>query len=639
MAAKQGATGIAGIGKVTPSGDNYSYSPVTYSPEVMAYLAELDAAAAARTPGVGSYYNALQTMVDMPGGDVNLPVYLTEEALRPYIGMPLEDNLGYQFSTEGKWGNSGPGYAGNQTPLVLMDDKTGKPVVAGIGFDAAEQAAQAALNMGGKADWSYHAAAPGGTDYYQWADQTPQMGALEGIGKIISTVGPVVAGPALGVTSTLGKAGVAAGVSGLGSTLQGKSIGDILKDATIAGIGSYASSTLFPTTPTAQPGETAGAATAGAGGISGAGLAGYDPWSDAIVTAARGAGGGLSGIGGLIGGAGSDVLQGGGGENDPLNGEGDITVNAPTPGIDPVVPLIGGAAVLGGVGAGIGGGAGAGAGEAPMTGEGDITVNAPPSTPMGPAPPLVFNPVGPLLPQGPVTMPQQPTPTLPEPTDPGILGTGVTLGEIPQLIAGVTGVVGGIGGVLGGGGDDGGGGPIDGGGTVDIPAAVAAARRTAIAPDFNPFTYGQAGGDQPREFAFYEGYGVNPQRPVEREASVNTTGLSDKRVPVGYAEGGNVDEHAQHAAEFASGIGHMGPGQIAGIGGGQDDLIPAYVANDEYIWSAQDVADLGDGSSSEGHRRLDRMREEVRRRAGRKNIKKIAPKQRGIASLLDAVGA
>ena len=53
---------------------------------------------------------------------------------------------------------------------------------------------------------------------------------------------------------------------------------------------------------------------------------------------------------------------------------------------------------------------------------------------------------------------------------------------------------------------------------------------------------------------------------------------------------------------------------------------------------AQDVADLGDGSTNEGVRRLDKMRKMVRAQAGRKNVKSIAKPQKGIDHMLKAVG-
>jgi hypothetical protein len=93
-----------------------------------------------------------------------------------------------------------------------------------------------------------------------------------------------------------------------------------------------------------------------------------------------------------------------------------------------------------------------------------------------------------------------------------------------------------------------------------------------------------------------------------------------------------------HLVAYHRGGGHQGPGQVRGIGTGQDDKIPAWLSDGEYVWSAQDVADLGDGSTDAGVRKLDEMRQLVRKQAGRKDVKKIAKPQRGIDHMLKAVG-
>jgi hypothetical protein len=155
------------------------------------------------------------------------------------------------------------------------------------------------------------------------------------------------------------------------------------------------------------------------------------------------------------------------------------------------------------------------------------------------------------------------------------------------------------------GGDGGGGGPLDVGTGYTVPSGRARQRNAAT---FDPFTYGQSEG----EFAFFGD---------------------------GMAEGGEVDDDmVSHLIAYRKGGGHMGPGQVKGIGSGQEDKIPAWLSDGEYVWSAQDVADLGDGSTDEGVRRLDRMRKMVRQRAGRKDVKKIAKPQRGIEDMLKAVG-
>jgi hypothetical protein len=162
---------------------------------------------------------------------------------------------------------------------------------------------------------------------------------------------------------------------------------------------------------------------------------------------------------------------------------------------------------------------------------------------------------------------------------------------------------------------------------------------------FDPFTYGQAAGDQPNEFLFFT------QNPVTGAVTAVPTPITTPvpnqpaapamLAPSGntFAEGGEIDDDmASHLMAYHKNGGHTGPGQVKGIGSGQEDKIAAWLSDGEYVWSAQDVADLGDGSTDEGVRRLDKMRHMVRRRAGRKDVKKIAKPQKGIDHMLDAVG-
>lgn len=162
---------------------------------------------------------------------------------------------------------------------------------------------------------------------------------------------------------------------------------------------------------------------------------------------------------------------------------------------------------------------------------------------------------------------------------------------------------------------------------------------------FDPFTYGQAAGDQPNEFIFFT------QNPVTGAVTAvpapittpvaNQSAAPAMLAPSGntFAEGGEInDDMASHLMAYHKNGGHTGPGQVKGIGSGQEDKIPAWLSDGEYVWSAQDVSDLGDGSTDEGVRRLDKMRHMVRRRAGRKDVKKIAKPQKGIDHMLKAVG-
>lgn len=149
---------------------------------------------------------------------------------------------------------------------------------------------------------------------------------------------------------------------------------------------------------------------------------------------------------------------------------------------------------------------------------------------------------------------------------------------------------------------------------------------------FDPFTYGQAlPGAQTAEYLFFQ--------PAVNAGYQTTPAMAAPEAMPAYKDGGEVDDDmVRHLVEWHKGGGHTGPGKVKGIGSGQEDLIPAWLSDGEYVWSAQDVADLGDGSTDEGVRRLDKMRQMVRRRAGRKDVKKIAKPQRGIDTMLKAVG-
>ena len=155
---------------------------------------------------------------------------------------------------------------------------------------------------------------------------------------------------------------------------------------------------------------------------------------------------------------------------------------------------------------------------------------------------------------------------------------------------------------------------------------------------YTPTTYGQAGGDQETEFLFFTKDPITGEASVQSGTPVTTTNTVPAAAP-GKKEGGEIeDDMVKHLVEYHKNGGHQGPGQVKGIGSGQADKIPAWLSDGEYVWSAQDVADLGDGSTDEGVRRLDKMRQMVRRQAGRKDVKKIAKPQKGIDTMLKAVG-
>lgn len=65
---------------------------------------------------------------------------------------------------------------------------------------------------------------------------------------------------------------------------------------------------------------------------------------------------------------------------------------------------------------------------------------------------------------------------------------------------------------------------------------------------------------------------------------------------------------------------------VSGPGGGQDDNVPAMLSPGEYVWDADTVAAVGDGSNEEGARRLDELRERIRAHKRSAPASKIPPK-------------
>jgi len=88
-----------------------------------------------------------------------------------------------------------------------------------------------------------------------------------------------------------------------------------------------------------------------------------------------------------------------------------------------------------------------------------------------------------------------------------------------------------------------------------------------------------------------------------------------------FAQGGTVD----HKPEFITGAtGHY----VKGGGDGQSDSIPAMLADGEYVFDADTVAALGNGSSDAGAKLLDKMRENLRKHKRSAPVNKIPPKSK-----------
>ena len=95
--------------------------------------------------------------------------------------------------------------------------------------------------------------------------------------------------------------------------------------------------------------------------------------------------------------------------------------------------------------------------------------------------------------------------------------------------------------------------------------------------------------------------------------------LANRAAPQGYKRGGL----AHHQPEFITGAtGHY----VKGKGDGQSDDIPAMLADGEYVFDADTVAALGNGSSDAGAQRLDEMRQAIRKHKRSAPVNKIPPK-------------
>lgn len=123
------------------------------------------------------------------------------------------------------------------------------------------------------------------------------------------------------------------------------------------------------------------------------------------------------------------------------------------------------------------------------------------------------------------------------------------------------------------------------------------------------------------------------------------TETSPGSVLQGFKRGGTIQEPVQDDTISVSplrrstgdGVEHKGTHYVQGAGGGQDDLIPAKLADGEYVFDAEIVAALGDGSNKEGAKILDRFREEIRKHKRGGSAKTIPPKAKNPLAYLRSV--
>jgi hypothetical protein len=129
------------------------------------------------------------------------------------------------------------------------------------------------------------------------------------------------------------------------------------------------------------------------------------------------------------------------------------------------------------------------------------------------------------------------------------------------------------------------------------------------------------------------GLGQEPEKPQSDFFSYGSE-PSVSSVLAPFKRGGGVQDPISSGKIMASplqaasggDVEHKGSHYVQGAGGGQDDLIPAKLADGEYVFDAEIVAALGDGSNKEGARKLDEFREAIRRHKRSGSIKTIPPK-------------
>jgi hypothetical protein len=116
---------------------------------------------------------------------------------------------------------------------------------------------------------------------------------------------------------------------------------------------------------------------------------------------------------------------------------------------------------------------------------------------------------------------------------------------------------------------------------------------------------------------------ANPTSPISSYNALSSAGLhaiNSGALPGQsyYKDGGNV-----HRPQFKTGTtGHF----VQGAGDGQSDDIPAMLADGEYVFDADTVAALGNGSSKAGALQLDKMRKSIRKHKRSASTDKIPPK-------------
>jgi hypothetical protein len=175
--------------------------------------------------------------------------------------------------------------------------------------------------------------------------------------------------------------------------------------------------------------------------------------------------------------------------------------------------------------------------------------------------------------------------------------------------------------------------------TVDPRVLSALTGKTNSTPNYYSYGSGQGGGPTglslqgqggtpsagyPARAADEKATSTGFSRPTSSNASYNAlasaglSSLNSGSLPMTFKDGGDV-----HIPQFKTGTtGHF----VQGQGDGQSDDIPAMLADGEYVFDADTVAALGNGSSKAGALQLDKMRKAIRKHKRAASVDKIPPK-------------
>jgi hypothetical protein len=103
--------------------------------------------------------------------------------------------------------------------------------------------------------------------------------------------------------------------------------------------------------------------------------------------------------------------------------------------------------------------------------------------------------------------------------------------------------------------------------------------------------------------------------PMQMLSGAKTTGMA----------GGGMAQGGLHVPTVEGRHDYRAGSRVMGEGDGQSDDIPAMLADGEYVFDADTVAQLGNGSSKAGSDMLDKFREEIRAHKRSAPVNKIPP--------------